>query len=389
MANETNTYSGGTDVDVWVNGLELAPYIQSLSDSTTFVSKRARGLGQRANRTAYSGAFDTATGLSGLYWSNDAIKLLRRMLRNRDYGHNQGEAVFIIGERGIKVGGDGVVICAEVDSGSAVTPEGDLADVDFSFSLQAFRADGEFASTHVGAGNDLLDPLNSELQTYSINSSGTDFNAPVVAGNSTSPSALIAVIDSTTGTQATVPETTIAFTQSVLGAAFNNKYFEIRHQVVGGRLEERSTNLLSQGDGLPTLIRDINSFPAFSDGFRVTASVVSNLGRITGIKFTGNKAGSDQSFYFQASNPAPFNSTTPVAGGNNRLDAQFITAPSGSLTYATVGEPFHIDGAEFPFPLVVAQPVDTAVQRFGLRFKLPSGNHVRGIKYALGILRGY
>lgn len=388
VANNFYTY-GGVDVDVWVNGLELAPFIQSFSDNTTFTSKRSRGLGQTANRTAYSGAFDTSSGLSGLYWSNDAIKLLRRMLRNRDYGTGHREATFLFGEQGATVGNDGTVLCAEVDSGSAVTPEGDLSDVDFSFSLQNFRADGNFASTHVATGNDLLQPLSSELQTFTINSTGSDFNAPVVSGGTSAPSALIAVIESTTGTTATVGEVTVPFTSDTLGAAFNNQYFEIRHQVVGGRLEERSTNLLSASDLITTLIRDINSFPEFSDGFRVTASLVSNLGRISGIKFTANKAGSDQSFFFNSSNPAPFNSTTPVAGANHRLDAQFITAPQGTLTYATVGEPHHIDGAEFGLPLVLIQPVSADVERFGLRFKLAQGTHNRSINYALGLLRGY
>ena len=97
MADGTyENYLGGTDADVWVNGLELAPWIQSLSDAETFNNRQSRGLGQTGNRTVYSGAFNSEVGLSGLYWINDAVKAVKRMISLQDYGTGLDAATFLI-----------------------------------------------------------------------------------------------------------------------------------------------------------------------------------------------------------------------------------------------------------------------------------------------------
>ena len=210
--------------------------------------------------------------------------------------------------------------------------------------------------------------------------------SPVVAGGNTGEAALVAVITEASGLAATPPTQTYAFSTITLGAAFQGKFVKIKH-TVGATEETRSTHALTSATTVAALLQEINSFSAFSDGFKINATAVVTNQRLSGIKFTGNKAGSAESYMLDATNPVPFNVASAVSGANHRLDFQFVSAPAGLLTYASVGQTWHIDGADYGLPLVVIQPITEPAARFGLRFMLPQGTHDRTIKYALSIIK--
>ena len=360
---------GGPDAELWVNGLETAPYVQSARENLTFAGRGARGLGQTANRKAYSGAFDAATALSGLYWLNDAVESMRNMVHKQDYGADYDSAVMLMCYAGCKIGADAVATATRASSGSRVVTEGDLADVMFDFDLQGFQADGVLSSTHVSTGENPCDPPAARLQSQNLNADVEFYSTLVTAGNS-GEALLMAHIDSVSGTVGTPAAAEIPWS----GAGANG-FITISHAGVNYGFRWLSTT------SAQSTIQQINSLGPWPDGFRITATRTQ-----TGVRLVGNLRG-DGGFSLPATNAAPFNLGLTFGANIEILSVQAVTAPAGSNTYTSVGPKFHLDDREYGLPQTLFAPLYEPADRWGLRFTSTQNVSNRTVKYALSMLK--